>query len=55
MKAVRKALRNRGCKVGKVTRRSPQASRVVAQSPKAGKKLPAEAKVNVTLGGATRN
>lgn len=54
LKGARKALRNKSCKVGKVTRRTPRAKKVVAQSPKPGKKLPAGTKVNVTLGGGSR-
>jgi hypothetical protein len=49
MKASRKALRKAGCKIGKVSGRPSKGARVVKQSRKAGAKVPAGSKVNVTL------
>lgn len=55
LKAARKLLLKRGCKLGNVKRKSRKAKKVVAQKPKPGKTLPAGTKVNVTLGGGKAN
>jgi hypothetical protein len=51
LKGARKALGKKHCKLGKVKRRKGRGPKaVVAQQPKPGKTLPADTKVNVTLG-----
>lgn len=51
LKAARKLINKRGCKLGKVRRKHKGSKKVVAQSPKAGRTVPAGTKINVTLGG----
>jgi virginiamycin B lyase len=50
LKAARARLRAAACSLGKVTRRGRRATRVVAQSPAAGKSLGHDAPVRLTLG-----
>jgi hypothetical protein len=50
LKAARRAVRRDDCKLGKVVRRRKGSRHVVKQSPKPGKVLPPDSKVNVTLG-----
>jgi beta-lactam-binding protein with PASTA domain len=51
LKGARKGLAASHCKLGKVVRKGRGAKHVVAQSPKAGKTLPAGSAVGVTLDG----
>jgi beta-lactam-binding protein with PASTA domain len=50
LKGARKALTGANCKLGKVTRAFPKASKVTRQSPKTGSTKPAGSSVNVSLG-----
>ena len=49
LKATRKALKKRACKLGRIKGEKGKSARVRSQHPKAGKELPAGTKVSVKV------